>query len=121
MQAARSTPNASSARHAVMNHPQTVKGMRISERPLARRSMVVPRKLIADISEPPQKSAMLTTHRVWPNPKPGPATSPTALSGAYDVQPLIEAPPGTNAEASSAIIARNVVQNESMLMVGKAM
>ena len=70
-----------------MNQAQQVSGMRISFMPLQRRSTVVAIKLMAPISEAPQKTAMLMIQRVWPRPSPGPVTRPTPDSGGYAVQP----------------------------------
>ena len=79
--AANSTANPSNPRIAVTNQLQQVSGSRIMDMPLQRRSMVVAIKLIAPISDAPEKMAMLNTQRVCPNPSPGPARGPTALSG----------------------------------------
>ena len=79
--AASSTAKPSSPRIAVTSQVQQVSGRRIRDMPLPRRSMVVAMKLIAPISDAPQKIAMLMTHSVCPIPSPGPASGPTALSG----------------------------------------
>ena len=66
---------------AVTSHVQQVSGMRIRVMPLQRRSTVVAMKLIAPISEAPQKIAMLRIHRFCPMPSPGPVSGPAPLSG----------------------------------------
>jgi len=53
----------------------------MSVMPRVRRSSVVTMKFSAPRSEPTQKMAIETTHRVCPNPSPGPAAEPTALRG----------------------------------------
>jgi len=79
--AASSTAKPSSPRMAVTSQVQHVSGMRIRLMPLHRRSTVVAMKLIAPISEAPQKIAILIIHRVCPIPSPGPDRRPTALRG----------------------------------------
>src|ERR1700726_4977975 len=82
MQAGRSTANASKAMQDVMNHAQVQMGMRMRVMPLARRSRVVAIKLSAPSREPMQKMAIEMAQRFLPQPMPGPASLPTALSGA---------------------------------------
>src|SRR5271155_5016082 len=82
MHAGRSTAKASNAMHEVMNQAQVQMGMRMKVMPLARRSMVVAMKFNAPSSEPAQNRAMEMAHRFCPQPRPGPASEPTALSGA---------------------------------------
>ena len=82
MQAGRSTAKASKAMQEVMNHAQVQIGMRIRVMPLARRSRVVAIKLSAPSREPMQKMAIAIAQRFIPQPMPGPASLPTALSGA---------------------------------------
>jgi hypothetical protein len=79
--AASSTAKPSSPRIAVTSQVQQVSGMRIRLMPLQRRSTVVAMKLMAPISEAPQKIAMLRIHRFWPMPSPGPVSGPAPLSG----------------------------------------
>ena len=80
--AASSTAKPSSPRMAVTSQVQQVSGMRISDMPLQRRSTVVAMKLMAPISDAPQKIAMLMIQSVLPHAlRPGPASAPTALSG----------------------------------------
>src|SRR5947209_5147048 len=114
MPAESSTPNASSPRMAVMNHDQTVSGMRIKVMPLARKSSVVVMKFSAPISDARQKIAMLVIHKSAPNPSPGPVED-KALSGGYPVHPCSGAPPVTKKAARITMNPTNVVQNESML------
>ena len=104
-----------------MNHAQTVSGIRNSVMPFALRFSVVVRKFSDVNSEPTQNIAMLMAHSVCPNPRPGPATWPSALNGAYAVHPEIGAPPVTNSAEIITHHETKVTQNESMLSVGKAM
>src|SRR5882762_6386057 len=101
------TANASSAMQEVMNHAQVQIGIRASVMPLVRRSSVVAIKFKEPSREAMQKTKMDRPHRVWPSPSPGPASEPTALKGAYEVQPEIGGPSGT--------------KNDTMLKRGKAM
>src|SRR5580692_6487186 len=121
MHAARSTPNASSPRIAVTNQVQQVSGSRPSVMPLVRRSISVVMKLSAPISDAPQKIANPIIHSVSPPPCPGPTISPSALSGGYEVQPPIGAPPETKNAQIMTMSETNVVQNESMFRTGNAM
>src|SRR4029077_12152976 len=93
MPPAKSTGKESKARIAVVNHVQTVRGIRIKDIPLARMLRTVVMKFKAPKSDPRQNMAILMIQRVCPNPWPGPATWPRALSGAYAVQPEMGAPP----------------------------
>ena len=68
MPAASRTAKPSSPRMAVTSQVQQVSGMRMNVMPLARRSTVVAMKLIAPISDAPQKIAMLITQSVCPVP-----------------------------------------------------
>src|SRR5215470_5334300 len=104
---------------AVMNHDQTVNGMRISDMPFARRSSVVVMKFSAPINDAAQKIAMLVIQRSAPKPSPGPLDW-TALSGGYPVHPWSGAPPVTKKAAIITTNATNVVQNESMFRTGNA-
>src|SRR6267154_78354 len=115
MQAGRSTANASKAMQDVMNHAQVQIGMRIRVMPLARRSRVVAIKLSAPSREPMQKMAIEMAQRFIPQPMPGPASLPTALSGAYEVQPGIGGPSGTADARTNAINSARRVQNEIIL------
>ena len=82
MQAGSSTEKAMRPMTEVMNQAQVEKGMRASVIPLVRRSSVVAMKLSDPSSWPTQKMAIETAQSVWPVPCPGPASLPTALSGA---------------------------------------
>ena len=66
---------------AVTNHVQQVSGMRIRVMPLQRRSTVVAMKLMAPISEAPQKIAMLRIHSVLPHALARAGERARALSG----------------------------------------
>src|ERR1039458_8253107 len=101
-QAASNTPNASKPRIAVRNHAQHVSGMRINERPGARRSISVVMKFNAPISEA------------------GSTILPSAESGVYAVQPEIGAPSSTKNAQTITTSDTNVVQNDSMFRTGKA-
>src|SRR5271170_2461544 len=81
MHAGRRTAKASNAMHEVMNQAHVQMGMRMKVMPLARKSMVVAMKFNAPSNEPAQKRVMEMAQRFCPQPKPGPASEPTALSG----------------------------------------
>src|SRR5439155_11659058 len=83
------TGNESRASTAVVNQAQQVSGMRIRDMPRVRMFSSVVIKFNAPSSEPTQKIAMLMIQRLTPAPWPGPATLPSALKGAYPVQPPI--------------------------------
>ena len=68
-----------------------------------------------------QKIAIDTAHSVCPTPCPGPASLPTALSGAYAVQPDNGGPSPTKNAVTSTRNASSVIQNDVMLMRGNAM
>src|SRR5450631_3046703 len=61
--------------------------------------------------------AQITTPAPWP----GPATEPTALSGAYWVQPPSVGPSPTKNDKIMTQKATNVVQNDIMLKCGNGM
>ena len=82
MQAASNTENAIRPMTDVMNHAHVENGMRASVMPFVRRSSVVATKFNDPNSCPTQKIAIESAHSVWPSPCPGPASLPTALSGA---------------------------------------
>src|SRR5580700_2070255 len=86
MQAGRRTAKASKLMHEVMNHAQVQSGIRIKVMPLARRSRVVAMKFSAPSNEAAQKMAIDNPQQLAPHCMPGPASLPTALSGAYVVQ-----------------------------------
>ena len=104
----------------VMNHAQVQMGMRIKVMPFARRSRVVAMKLSEPSNWPMQKIAMEITHRFCPQPSPGPASLPTALSGAYAVQPESGGPSGIKNAASKTTKPTKVTQKDIMLNRGKA-
>src|SRR5277367_5319397 len=119
--AGKSTANASNPMHEVMNHAQVDIGMRMSVMPLARKSNVVAMKLSDPSNCPIQKMAMEMTQRFCPQPSPGPASFPTALRGAYAVQPEIGGPSGMKNAVIKTTNAINVVQNDIILKRGNAM
>src|SRR6266403_384836 len=120
MQAGRSTANASSAMHEVMNQAQVQIGMRMRVMPFARRSRVVEIKLSAPSKDPMQKMAIEIAQRFIPQPIPGPASLPTALKGAYEVQPEIGGPSGMTNARTNTRKATSVIQNDIILKRGKA-
>src|ERR1700676_2713579 len=115
------TAKAVSAMHEVMNHPQALRGRRMRLIPLTRRSRVVVMKFNAPNNWPIQKSAIEVAQRTTPKPWPGPAAEPTALSGAYWVQPPRVGPSPTKNDDIRTTKARNVTQNDIMLNRGKGM
>src|SRR5277367_3933002 len=121
MQAGNKTANASKAITEVTNHAHEQNGMRASDMPLVRRSRVVEMKFSAPNSDAIQKIAIEMAQRFWPMAKPGPASPPTALNGAYAVQPEIGGPSATKKAAIINSQAANVVQKDIMLKRGKAM
>ena len=121
MQAGIRTANATSPMTEVMNHAHVAKGRRASDIPLVRRSSVVAMKLRDPSNCATQKIAMDTAHNVWPTPCPGPASLPTALSGAYAVHPDKGGPSPTKNAESSTSNASSVTQNDVMLIRGNAM
>ena len=68
-----------------------------------------------------QKMAIEIAQRFIPQPIPGPASLPTALNGAYEVQPEIGGPSGMMKARISTRKATSVVQNDIILKRGKAM
>src|SRR6202158_337140 len=115
------TANAVSAMHDVMNHAQALSGRRMRRIPLTRRSSVVGMKFNAPNNWTTQHRAMEIAQRTTPAPCPGPATEPTALSGAYWVQPPRVGPSPTKNDAIRTRKATNVTQNDIMLKCGKGM
>src|SRR5689334_2323087 len=89
MPAPSKTGNDNNASTAVVNHAQHVSGIRISDMPLVRMFSSVVMKFNAPSNDPTQKIAILITQRFMPAPCPGPAIFPSALNGAYPVQPPI--------------------------------
>src|SRR5208283_5804427 len=112
------TANAVSPMHEVMNHAHAVSGRRRRLIPLTRRSSVVVMKFSEPTNWPTQNSAMEAAQSTTPRPWPGPATEPTAFSGAYWVQPPRVGPsPRTNDDIKTKN-AVNVTQNDIMLNRG---
>src|SRR5271163_363493 len=95
--------------------------MRASDIPLVRRSRVVAMKFRAPSRDAIQKIAIDIAHRFWPIASPGPASPPTALSGAYAVHPEIGGPSATKKDAIITTNDANVVQKDIILNRGKAM
>src|ERR1700690_2196507 len=106
--------------HEVMNHAQVDSGMRMRVMPFARKSKVVAMKFSDPSSCPIQKIAMEITQKFCPQPRPGPASFPIALSGAYAVQPEIGGPSGITNAVTKTTNATKVVQNDIILKRGKA-
>src|ERR1700745_774556 len=103
----------------VMNHAQVLKGRTEILIPLVRMSRVVVMKFKDPSNCPIQKSPMEHAQRTTPLPSPGPATAPTALSGAYCVQPPRVGPSPTKNDETSTTKAANVTQKDIMLKRGK--
>src|SRR5947209_6270858 len=119
-QAGISTANASSAMHEVMNHAQLTIGMRERVIPFVRRSSVVAMKFKEPRSDAMQKTKIDNAQSVWPVAWPGPGSPPTALNGAYAVQPESGGPSPTKNDETRMQNATKVVQNDIMLKRGKA-
>src|SRR5271155_4537483 len=120
-QAGSRAANASNPIEEVINHAHVDIGMRIRVIPLARRSRVVAMKFNDPSNCPTQKTAMAMTQRFCPQPRPGPASFPTALRGAYAVHPEVGGPSGMKNAAIKMKNETRVVQNDIMLKRGKAM
>src|SRR5438105_1146699 len=121
MQAGISTANAVRPMIEVMNQAHALRGSRIRDIPLVRMSSVVVMKFNDPSNCPTQKIAIEVAQRTTPKPCPGPATEPTALSGAYWVQPPKVGPSPTKKEETRTRKATNVTQNDIMLKRGKGM
>ena len=119
MQAGISTANAVKPITEVMNQPQVLKGSRHRLMPLVRMSRVVVMKFNEPSNWPMQKIPMDAAQRTTPMPSPGPATDPSALRGAYCVQPPRVGPSLTKNDAIRTRKATNVTQNDIMLKRGK--
>ena len=100
MQAGISTANAVKPMQEVMNQAQALSGSRISDMPLQRMSSVVVMKFNEPSNWPIQKMPIEAAQRTTPRPWPGPPTEPTALSGAYCVQPPRVGPSLTKNDAT---------------------
>src|SRR5271167_1322033 len=118
MQAGMSTENDVSPMQEVMNHAQVGRGRRHMLKPLQRRSRIFGIKFNAPNNWPTQKIAREVAQITTPAPWPGPATEPTALSGAYWVQPPRVGPSPTKNDKIMTQKATNVVQNDIMLKCG---
>src|ERR1700720_4253283 len=121
MQAGSKTANAVSPMQDVMNQAHALSGRRIRLMPLTRRSSVVVMKFKEPSNCPTQNRAIEVAQRTTPIPCPGPATEPTAFSGAYWVQPPSVGPSPMKNDANRTIKAENVTQNDIMLKRGKGM
>src|SRR5580692_7394356 len=113
------TANAVRPMIEVMNQAHTLMGRRHRLRPFVLISKVVVMKFKEPSNWPMQKMAIEVAQRTTPVPSPGPPTEPTALSGAYWVQPPRVGPSPTKKEAMSTMKAVNVTQNDIMLKRGK--
>src|SRR5580704_4019739 len=116
-----STENDVRPMQEVMNQAQVGIGSRHMLIPLQRRSRTLGIKFNAPNSWPTQNMAMESAQIITPEPSPGPATFPTALSGAYCVQPPRVGPSPTKNDVIMTQNATNVVQNDIMLKCGKGM
>src|SRR5689334_17019737 len=121
MQAGISTAKAVRPMTEVMNQPQTLSGNRQRLIPRVRMSRVVVIKLSEPNNCPTQKIAIASAHRTTPAPSPGPPTCPTALNGAYCVQPPSVGPSLTKNDDMSTTKAVHVTQKDIMLKWGKGM
>ena len=121
MQAGISTAKAVRPMQEVMNQLQLLSGNRHRLMPLVRISSVVVMKFKEPSNWPTQNIAMDIAQRTTPDPWPGPVTSPSALSGAYCVQPPRVGPWPTKNEDTSTRNATNVTQNDIMLKCGNGM
>src|ERR1035438_1308584 len=121
MQAGISTANAVKPMIEVMNQPQALSGSRIRDMPLQRMSSVVVMKFNEPNNWPIQKMPIEAAQRTTPRPWPGPPTAPTALKGAYCVQPPRLGPSGTKNAATITPKATNVTQNDTILQWGEGM
>src|ERR1700722_4551340 len=121
MQAVIRTANAVNLITEVMNQAQALSGNRIRDMPRVRMSSVVVMKFSEPSNCPMQKMAIEEAQRTTPSPWPGPATEPTALRGAYCVQPPRVGPSGTKNDATRTRKATNVTQNDIMLKCGNGM
>src|SRR6266404_5328520 len=112
------TANAVRPMTEVMNHAQTLNGIRQRLIPLVRISSVVVMKFNDPSNCPIQKRVIETAQSTTPVPSPGPAMDPTALRGAYCVHPPRVGPSPTKNDDIRAINPANVIQNDIMLKRG---
>ena len=82
-----------------MNQAHVLIGRRERVIPFVRRSNVVAIKFSEPSNWPTQKSPIDIAHKFCPQASPGPASLPTALNGAYAVQPEVGGPSGMKKEA----------------------
>src|SRR5580692_301757 len=68
-----------------------------------------------------QKMPIEAAHKSVPKPSPGPPTAPTALRGAYWVQPPKDGPSPTKKDEIRTRKATNVTQKDIMLKWGNGM
>src|SRR5579872_4173299 len=121
IQAGISTAKAVKPITEVMNHAHALSGSRHMLMPRVRMSSVVVMKFREPSNWPTQKMAIDEAQRTSPNPWPGPATEPIALSGAYWVQPARLGPSPTKNDETSTRKATKVTQNDIMLKWGNGM
>ncbi len=121
MQAGIRTANAVRPITEVMNHAQALSGSRHRLMPRVRMSSVVVMKFSEPNNWPMQKIPMDAAQRTTPMPCPGPETAPTALSGAYWVQPPKVGPSPTKNDETKTRKATKVTQKDIMLKWGKGM
>src|ERR1700739_967365 len=108
MQAGISTENDVRPMQEVMNQAQVGSGSPHMLKPLQRRSRIFGIKFSAPNNWPTQKIAMEVAQITTPAPSPGPPADPTALSGAYWVQPPRVGPSPTKNDKSMTQKATNV-------------
>src|ERR1022692_3297234 len=121
MQAGIKTAKAVRPMQEVMNQDHALSGKRHKLIPRVRMSSVVVMKLSEPSNWPTQKIAMEVAQRTTPIPSPGPPAEPTALKGAYCVQPPKVGPSLVKNDAIRTRKPTNVTQNDIMLKCGKGM
>src|SRR5271165_6842826 len=121
MQPGMRTANAVSPMQEVMNQAHALSGRRHMLMPRVRISSVVVMKFKEPSNWPTQKIAIERAQSTTPVPCPGPATFPTALNGAYWVQPPRVGPSGTKNDETRTRKPTNVTQNDIMLKWGNGM
>src|ERR1022692_2936979 len=119
MQAGIRTAKAVRPMQEVMNQDHALSGRRHKLIPRVRISRVVVMKFSEPSNWPTQKIAIEVAQRTTPIPSPGPPTDPTALNGAYWVQPPSVGPSATKKDDIRTGNPTNVTQNDIMLKCGK--
>src|SRR5215213_1079063 len=105
---------ASTTSREVVKFAQTSSGIRQNVMPGARMVMIVTRKLSAVAIDDAPANCTARLKKVWPS-------GVSVASGAYEVQPVANAPPGAKKLASIRTPAIGSIQNDSALSRGNAM